>query len=49
MKANGLQGIPQKRQWKKKDSTQRPSDAVNHLERDFSATKPHQKWVTDIT
>jgi putative transposase len=22
---------------------------VNHLERDFSATEPHQKWVTDIT
>lgn len=49
MKAHGVQGIPQKRQWKKKDSTQRPSDVVNHLERDFSATEPHQKWVTDIT
>lgn len=49
MKANDLQGIPQKRQWKKKDSTQRPSDVANHLERDFSATEPHQKWVTDIT
>jgi putative transposase len=49
MNANGLQGILQKRQWEKKDSTQRPSDVVNHLERDFSATKPHQKWVTDLT
>tara|TARA_B100000780_G_scaffold270690_1_gene230789 strand:- start:8 stop:865 length:858 start_codon:yes stop_codon:yes gene_type:complete len=49
MKSHGMQGIPQKRQWKKKDSTQRPSDVMNHLERDFSATEPHQKWVTDIT
>ena len=49
MKSNGLQGIPQKRQWKKKDSTQRPSDVVNHLERDFSAEEPNQKRVTDIT
>jgi putative transposase len=49
MKSNGLQGIPQKRQWKKKDSTLRPSDVVNHLERDFSAEEPNQKWVTDIT
>ena len=49
MKSNGLQGIPQKRQWKKKDFTQRPSDVVNHLERDFSAEEPNQKWVTDIT
>ena len=23
--------------------------APNHLERDFSATAPKQKWVTDIT
>ena len=23
--------------------------ALNHLERDFSATAPKQKWVTDIT
>ena len=23
--------------------------APNHLERDFSATTPKQKWVTDIT
>lgn len=49
MKTHGIQGIPQKRRWKKKDSTKRPSDVVNHLERNFSATEAHQKWVTDIT
>jgi len=49
MQVNGVQGIPQKRRWKKKDSTQRPSNVINHLERDFSATEPHQKWATDIT
>lgn len=49
MKAHGMQGILQKRQWKKKDSTQSPSDVVNHLERDFSVTKSYLKWVTNIT
>jgi putative transposase len=49
MKSNGLQGIPQKRQWKKKDSTQRPSDVVGHLESDFSAKESNEKWVTGIT
>ncbi|MET0087306.1 MAG: IS3 family transposase [Sedimenticola sp.] len=49
MKANKLQGIPQKRRWKRKASEQRPGDISNHLERDFSAETPNTKWVTDIT
>jgi len=49
MKANNLQGIPQKKRWKKKASSQRPFGISNHLERDFNADSPNTKWVTDIT
>jgi len=49
MQINGLQGIPQKKCWKKKAIGQRPSDISNHLERDFKAEQPNTKWVTDIT
>ena len=43
MKSNALVGIPAKQQWRK--SGDRPKDVVNHLKRDFSATKPNIKWV----
>lgn len=49
MAANGLKGIPQVRQWKKKDTAQRPAGVQNHLERNFNAQSPNTKWVTDIT
>ncbi len=49
MRSAGLQGVPQRRQWRRKPSGQRPSDTRNHLERDFSAAEPNTKWVTDIT
>ena len=49
MRHNGLQGIPQKRRWRKKASASRPIGIDNHLERDFTAAAPNQKWVTDIT
>lgn len=49
MRANNLQGIPQKKRWKKKGVGERPSDISNHLERDFSADQANRKWVTDIT
>jgi putative transposase len=45
----GLRGIPQKRQWRRKSSGIRPAYVRNHLERDFSATEPNLKWVSDIT
>src|SRR5690606_11646491 len=32
-----------------KASGQRPADVRNHLARDFNATEPNTKWVTDIT
>ena len=49
MAKEGLQGIPQRRQWRRKRSGARPAHVRNHLERDFSATEPNRKWVTDIT
>ena len=49
MARNGLFGIPQRRQWRKKRSGVRPAHIRNHLERDFSAGEPNTKWVTDIT
>ncbi len=49
MRAEGLQGVPQKKRWGKKASGQRPVDISNHLERDFSANEANAKWVTDIT
>lgn len=49
MKSAKLVGIPAVKQWRRRSSTQRPKHVVNHLERDFSATKPNIKWVTDIT
>jgi putative transposase len=44
-----LQGIPQRRRWRRKPSGVRPAYVRNHLERDFTATEPNNKWVTDIT
>jgi putative transposase len=49
MKINGLQGIPQKRRWKKKAVGHRPAGVENHLQRDFRADEANAKWVTDIT
>jgi putative transposase len=49
MANNGLYGIPQRRQWRRKRNGIRPAYVRNHLERDFSATEPNAKWVTDIT
>ena len=49
MRMEGLKGVPQKKRWKKKPSSDRPAGVKNHLERDFRAEAPNQKWVTDIT
>ena len=49
MKRQGLQGIPQKRRWRKKGATDRPAGVQNHLQRDFGSEEPNTKWVTDIT
>jgi putative transposase len=49
MRRAGLQGVPQRRQWRKKPAGARPSGTRNHLDRNFSAAAPNTKWVTDIT
>ena len=49
MRRAGLQGVPQRRRWRKKPVGVRPHGTRNHLERDFTAAVPNTKWVTDIT
>jgi len=49
MQRSSIQGIPQRRRWKKKAPGQRPLDVENHVARDFKADEPNTKWVTDIT
>lgn len=49
MAQDNLFGIPQRRAWRKKRSGVRPMYVRNHLERDFAASEPNTKWVTDIT
>jgi len=49
MREAELQGIPQKRRWRRKPSGSRPAYIRNHLEREFQAEEPNTKWVTDIT
>jgi putative transposase len=49
MARHGVRGIPQRRQWRQKRSGIRPAYVRNHLERNFTASEPNTKWVTDIT
>lgn len=49
MQLNQIIGIPAKKKWQKRPSTERPDDIRNHLKRDFTATEENTKWVTDIT
>ena len=49
MRVSGIQGVPQRKRWRKKASGQRPADIRNQLSRDFTATQTNAKWVTDIT
>ena len=49
MRRAGLQGMPQRRQWRTKRSRVRPNGTPNHLDRDFRAATPNTKWVTDST
>lgn len=49
MKKAELYGIPQRRRWRKKPSSPRPSAVRNHLDRNFEASSSNSKWATDIT
>lgn len=45
----GLAGRPQRRFVKTTDSDPREPIAANRLQRDFTATRPDQNWLADIT
>ena len=45
----GLSGRPQRRFVNTTDSNHEEPIAVNRLQRDFTATRPDQKWLADIT
>lgn len=50
MREEGLAGIPKRRfQGSTTDSKHDHGFAENHLARDFTATRPNEKWVGDIT
>lgn len=49
MRQAGLQGVPQRRCWRRKASGTRPAGVHNDLDRDFQPTAPNTKWATDIT
>lgn len=49
MRELGLKGCPKKRYKVKTDSDHGFKVAPDHLERDFTATAPNQRWVADIT
>ena len=49
MRQAGLRGIPAPKRWKRRQSGERPAGITNQLARDFTATAPNAKWVTDIT
>ena len=49
MSRNSLRGVPQRRRWVKKGAEERPAGVSNHLNRDFTAHRPDEKWVSDIT
>ena len=49
MRAHGIVGIPAPRRWRSRRPGRRPAGLVNHLVRDFMASAPNTKWVSDIT
>ncbi len=49
MQHASIAGIPSRKQWCNRKSSQRPDHVINHLERDFTDSEPDTKWVTDIT
>lgn len=49
MRQAGLKGIPSRRRWRSRLPAARPDGVVDHLQRDFTATEPDSRWVSDIT
>ncbi|KMY42801.1 integrase [Peribacillus loiseleuriae] len=49
MKANGIQAKIREKKWKHFGRKEKYVVSENDLNREFSATRPNEKWVTDIT
>ncbi len=49
MAVNGIQGWPRKRKRGSSRATPTPTNVQNLIQRDFAASEPERKWVTDIT
>src|SRR5262249_27115083 len=49
MARNQIFGWPRRKGRRMGRVTARPIHVANHLERDFTASEPETKWVTDIT
>jgi len=49
MAADAIQGWPRRKRRGFRRPNERPAGVPNRLERDFSASEPETKWVTDIT
>ena len=49
IRLHDIQGIPQRRQWRRKAPGLRPTGIDNVLNRDFKADQANAKWMTDIT
>jgi putative transposase len=49
MRQAGLHGLPQKKRWRRKASSPRPTLVHNHLNREFQAPEPNTRWATDMT
>lgn len=49
MSAHGIQGWPRRKNTRQGRPSICPAGVENHLERDFTASEPESKWVTDIT
>jgi len=49
MASNDMQGWPRKKHRCRAKPGERPDGIRNHLKRDFTASEPETKWVTDIT
>lgn len=49
MKANGIQAKIREKKWKHFGRKEKYVVSQNYLNREFSATRPNEKWVTDIT
>lgn len=49
MREAGISGVSNRRKWRSTGPNRVPAPAPDLLERDFSASRPNERWVADIT